>query len=77
MSQNKDKLYSYNKLVADSLEVDSIKLTIESINGPDWTDPTGDATIVIQFNVSLGESRLMWWDGNQWNFALNNGEIIT
>ena len=66
---NKDKLYSFAKIVCESLQVTDLNLTIETINGPAWADPVTTGTLVIQYNVNLGVSRFGWWDGSQWVYA--------
>ena len=64
-------LTDHNKENHDSLGLEAAAVAVQTIDGPDWADPTGSAIVVIQVNTALGESALCWKTGSKWNRVLN------
>ncbi len=44
----------------------NVAIPVQTIDGPEWTDPTGASPIVFQNNVATGESAFCWFNGSVW-----------
>jgi len=54
-----------------SIPLQKIIVPIETIDGPDWSNPTGSSQVVMQKNTYTGETALCWYDGSSWNRVVN------
>jgi hypothetical protein len=69
---NKDTANGYAGLDSDAkVPAANLKIPLQTIDGPDWTDPTGNSQIVIQINTAANLTAFCWYDGVTWHRVIN------
>lgn len=48
------------------IPIQKVSIPVQTIAGPDWTEPTGTGPLVIQINTFLGVTSLWVYNGSGW-----------